>query len=98
MSKQQCNCDGINSGCSDATCPSQIAQAKTYRMFSDSDFRKLEGELLTLIETLGITQKQEESIKSFTRRIIWGSYAAKAVYQSNNELIPKILEIREANR
>lgn len=31
----------------------------------------LEGRLLTLIETIGLTEKQENAIKSFARTEIW---------------------------
>jgi len=40
----------------------------------DYDIQRTEGELLTLIETLGFAEKQEQAIKSQLRRIIHQLY------------------------
>ena len=38
---------------------------------STAQLRKLEGNLLTLIEGLGLPEKQTEAIKSQVRRLVW---------------------------
>jgi hypothetical protein len=35
------------------------------------NFQKLEGKLLTIIETIGLEKKQEEAIKSLVRQSVW---------------------------
>jgi len=35
------------------------------------EIRSIEGKLLTLVESIGLPQKQEEAIKSLVRQIIW---------------------------
>lgn len=39
---------------------------------SEWDIRHLEGEILTLIETLGLGEVQEKAIKGFITKTIWG--------------------------
>lgn len=38
------------------------------------DFQYLEGQLLTIIETIGLDSKQEEAIKSLVRQVIWNKW------------------------
>ncbi len=35
-------------------------------------FRDFEGKLLTLIETIGLKESQENAIKSYARQLVWG--------------------------
>jgi hypothetical protein len=41
------------------------------KMATESTFRMLEGRILTVIETIGLPEKQEEAIKSIIRSDIW---------------------------
>jgi hypothetical protein len=36
-------------------------------------FKTLEGQLMTILEAAGLSEKQEEAIKSFIRQAIWGN-------------------------
>ena len=40
-------------------------------MHRQYQFKHFEGNLLTLIEGIGLTQKQEDAIKSYARRELW---------------------------
>lgn len=48
-------------------------------------FRELEGKMLTLLETLGLPDKQEKAIKTQVRRAIWDSW-------DNSFLLPSDLK------
>jgi hypothetical protein len=39
-----------------------------------SDLEKLTGKLLTIIETIGLPEKQESAIKSLVRNTLWNSW------------------------
>lgn len=42
---------------------------------TDADIRNLEGKLLTLIETVGLPEKQENALKSNVKNILWDKWA-----------------------
>lgn len=35
-------------------------------------FKELEGKLLTIIEAMGLSDKQENAVKSYVRKAVWG--------------------------
>lgn len=41
------------------------------RLATEGTFRMLEGRILTIVETIGLPQKQEDAIKSIIRSDIW---------------------------
>ncbi len=70
--------------------PTEVVE-KGVRQFTENDylqdntplfirgfvFKNLEGRLLTLVESMGLPEKQEEAVKGYMRREVWGT-----VYQS----------------
>jgi hypothetical protein len=40
-------------------------------MHRQYQFREFEGRLLTLVESMGLPDKQEQAIKSYVRRELW---------------------------
>lgn len=44
---------------------------KTIHGFGSGHFRELEGKLLTIIETIGLKETQEDAVKSLVRNEIW---------------------------
>ena len=40
-------------------------------MYRQYQFKHFEGDLLTLIESMGLPTKQEEAVKSYVRRELW---------------------------
>lgn len=36
-------------------------------------FKNIEGQLLTIIEAMGLSEKQENAIKSYVRQAVWSS-------------------------
>jgi hypothetical protein len=59
---------------------SHIENGTEYRPSSlvpERDFSKLEGDLLTLAELLGLPREQSEALKSQIRQRIWGGFAMR---------------------
>lgn len=42
---------------------------------TDADIRNLEGKLLTLVEAIGIPEKQENAVKSQIKNVLWDRWA-----------------------
>lgn len=48
--------------------------------YGSGHFKRLEGRLMTQLETLGLAQKQEEAVKSIVRQIIWNMWDIEAAF------------------
>jgi hypothetical protein len=55
---------------------------------------RLEGRLLTLLESLGLPEKQEEAIKSLVRQELWNTVSASGFWITADEHTA----LREANQ
>lgn len=73
--------------------------SEEYIIFNDTNWvSHIEGELLTLIESLGLREAQEKAIKSLTRQRLWDSFldwGNKVKFKDYEEFLKKCSPTRK---
>lgn len=74
--------------------PSQISLASL--VIAPWEIQSIEGKLLTIVESIGLPQKQEEAVKGLVRQAIWDklNYSDSRLYVYDDMFIP----LQESNK
>lgn len=71
-----------------------LAQEVYIHGFNEERFNSFLGRILTLIESMGVNQKQEEAIKSLIKQEVWGLWEHPAFIEKkdyNGNLVGKVI-------